>query len=77
MVDMGQRIHSCANLEQAKGFLDGIEFTNNPSLRVTGCKMNKQGWFTMIMEDADYDGQEEVVYAHDPVDISLEVLRED
>jgi hypothetical protein len=77
VVAVGQRVHNCSNLEHARGFVAGIEFSNNSALTVTGCKMTKTGIFIVIVEDANYEGQEEVLPAVDPVTISLEVLRDD
>jgi hypothetical protein len=55
----------------------GIESSNNSALTVTGCKMTKTGVFIVTLDDADYEGQEEVLPAVEPVTIGLEVLRDD
>jgi hypothetical protein len=77
VVAVGQRVHSCPNLEFAKGFVAGVEFANDSALRVTGCSMLRTGAFVLTLDDADYSGHEVVLPADDPVHISMEVLREE
>jgi hypothetical protein len=73
---MGVRIHSCPNLEFAKGFIAGVELANDSALRVTECFMLVTGEFVVFLEDADYEGEDAFASTSgDPVRISLEVLR--
>lgn len=74
---MGQRIHACPNLEFAKGFVDGIDWVNDPAIRVKRCTMDSLGVFRIIMEDKNTDANDYHPTENNPVDISLEVLRDD
>lgn len=73
---MGQRIYSCPNLEFAKGFVAGIDFANDSSLRVKSCTMDSRGIFRLVMEDSDGDIHDYHPTENNPVSISMEVLRD-
>ena len=74
---MGRLVYRCANLEVAKGFVAGVDYVNDSALRVAGCKMTTDGAFHVIMEDDDNGSRADVPPEGEPVDISLEVLRDD
>lgn len=77
MVDVGQRIQACPNLEYAKGFVAGVELVNDSAIRVKSCTMDSLGVFRIIMDDEDYDSNDYHPTEHSPVAISMEVLRGD
>ena len=74
---MGRRIRACPNLEFAKGFVAGIDWANDPAVRVKSCTMDSLGIFRIIMEDKDTTTNDFHPTEHSTADISMEVLRDE
>ena len=76
---MGQRIVNGPNIEYMKGAHDMIDMfktSDMRKLRLVDIRINQLGIFTMVFEDENYKGHEEVIHAGASLRLDPKILQE-